>query len=920
MKPTVIISVFLLIVSNVFSQEYIWNNIDIENQSPIYQFEIDTLGFIWMMNDDELFRFNGSELETIDCYINKNTQVKLSAINQTNSGQLLISYEDGSIFHMNPMNVKCELIWEADSIPSSQTIVLPEKNIVIKNSYGNGMFIKQQGKITKLSKNNLLNSNEIYECKMIGDTLIYVSDKGLGKIIITDNSIEKIDVPEYEFSDIILTNIDIGNNQMWISDYNRNINELKHNQNIRTYVLPKSAIINDLLNNQNSLFIGTENGFYRLLDGELKALLEGQSILDIEYDQYGNLWLLNDKNQLIYSNISFDLLMTGLSNVQALESVEGNLWVGTEQYLYKGEGRAKEVMLQNNITTIEEINDAVLIGTYNSGLFLLSKEGDIQQKIPSWNDLGQVESILDIYKDQEHIYVSSLNGVHRFTFEEGKIEYLDNLDEIIKYNYVYVISGNEEFIGFGLDKNGLILLNKASGEYQNITLYQDSLSIGSVYSIEFVNDQLWFTSKNIGLLKWDKDQIDVVYDYTDKSEYYTSLVNLNDKELLFIKSRGIDLYDLENRSMVSLDEEIGLIAKESHLNVADVHDGNACFEHDGNIMRYEAHSYNRENPKLILKDLNVNLSSCMGIHEFKQDENNLQFFIDAAWLTSPEKISFSYNLDGLQPNWKNTNNRTITFPRLNPGDYVFRAKLSGTMANDSSVITYPFTIKKYFYNTWWFGLLIIVASLGIIWLWRSYIERQKKVRYELDKKNIETQLLTMKNQLSPHFLFNSLNTLVALIEEKPEQGSKFAELLTDYYRDILELGKFDTIPLEKERQLLEKYIQILKVRFRNNLNFTIDIDCKGDFEIPPLALQLLVENAVKHNAVSSRKPLQVDVIQKDEIITIENNINKKISSVPSSGVGLINITKRFELNGFKKPLITKDEKYFQVKLILKKSN
>jgi LytS/YehU family sensor histidine kinase len=158
------------------------------------------------------------------------------------------------------------------------------------------------------------------------------------------------------------------------------------------------------------------------------------------------------------------------------------------------------------------------------------------------------------------------------------------------------------------------------------------------------------------------------------------------------------------------------------------------------------------------------------------------------------------------------------------------------------------------------------------------------------------QLDTLRNQINPHFLFNSFNALINAIHQDKESAIDYVEKLSDYYRQILENQNKQIITLEEEIALVENYLYLQKQRFGNNLICEVSIDPKfWNSVIPPMTLQLLAENAVKHNSISKSTPLKLNIITNANQLIVKNTKSPKISPEKSAGVGLNNIKSRYLL-------------------------
>jgi sensor histidine kinase YesM len=216
-----------------------------------------------------------------------------------------------------------------------------------------------------------------------------------------------------------------------------------------------------------------------------------------------------------------------------------------------------------------------------------------------------------------------------------------------------------------------------------------------------------------------------------------------------------------------------------------------------------------------------------------------------------------------------------------------------------------------------FCLIMIIAIYESIYFMhelRHSVEETEKLKRE----NLAAQLNALRTQVNPHFLFNNLNTLCSLIPENPEHAVDFVQQLSKVYRHILEVKDEKTISLKDELDVLNAYTFLLQTRFDKNLKVNITIPPeKLQKHIVPLSLQILMENAIKHNIVSKNTPLNIDIIESGEnCLAVRNNINKKIQPEKRSGLGLQNIQKRYALLQVRKVNIKSDEHFFSVEIPL----
>ena len=209
---------------------------------------------------------------------------------------------------------------------------------------------------------------------------------------------------------------------------------------------------------------------------------------------------------------------------------------------------------------------------------------------------------------------------------------------------------------------------------------------------------------------------------------------------------------------------------------------------------------------------------------------------------------------------------------------------------------------------------LVIATYEVL---SFYLQLQSAVaeKAELERRNVESQLESLRNQVNPHFLFNSLNTLVYLIPEEPDKAVRFVQQLSKVYRYVLESREARLIPLQDELDFLRSYVFLLKERFGDNLQVRIsDLNGHAEGGIVPLTLQMLFENAIKHNVLSTHKPLAIEVFAENDHLVVRNNLQKKNQVLDSTGVGLDNIRSRYRMLTDKEVEVIVSREYFTVLL------
>lgn len=178
-------------------------------------------------------------------------------------------------------------------------------------------------------------------------------------------------------------------------------------------------------------------------------------------------------------------------------------------------------------------------------------------------------------------------------------------------------------------------------------------------------------------------------------------------------------------------------------------------------------------------------------------------------------------------------------------------------------------------------------------------QRSRRVLLEneqLRTENLINQYETLKSQLNPHMLFNSLNTLYSLIRESPQKAQQFLQELSRVMRYTLHDNLAHTVSLAEEMEFVHSYIYLLQMRYEDNLHFEVHIPQEAlGRKIPPMAVQMLIENAVKHNEISNRHPLTIHIDAHNDLLCISNRLQPKLSGNSGTRIGLSNLSKRYRL-------------------------
>lgn len=215
--------------------------------------------------------------------------------------------------------------------------------------------------------------------------------------------------------------------------------------------------------------------------------------------------------------------------------------------------------------------------------------------------------------------------------------------------------------------------------------------------------------------------------------------------------------------------------------------------------------------------------------------------------------------------------------------------------------------------------VVNVMLMTILEGWIFFKENKKanavtgNLKYELSQVKFDI----LKSQINPHFMFNSLNILSGLIKKDTDKAQRFIEDFSDVYRYVAETIERPLVSLKMELDFVESYLYLQKIRYGNLLTYTADVDKHlYDYQLPPLSLQVILENAIKHNIITEASALIIEINSENECLVIKNKIAPKLSYEISSGTGLSNLTKRYAFVCNKHPEFKKSGGYFIASLPL----
>lgn len=401
-------------------------------------------------------------------------------------------------------------------------------------------------------------------------------------------------------------------------------------------------------------------------------------------------------------------------------------------------------------------------------------------------------------------------------------------------------------------------------------------------------------------------------------------------------SAGLALVEKNRKSITVFDASYGFPAMEfpehqSHIT----NDGYFIFPTNKGYVRFNPADYSssRNQFPFYIAGINVegkektsfiNFRSSNSL-KLKPGENFFTIMLEGLNYANPGKTWYAYKLDGLEKDWHYTRDARAVYTSVPGGNYKFRYKAASSPGNwTMEEKVFSIAVGKYFYNTIWFYVLLVLVVLLLLYaLYRYRLQQQGKLfslqgkAQQLEKEKAQVMYESLKQQLNPHFLFNSLTSLSGLIDTDQKLAGDFLKQMSKIYRYILKSRDSETVKLKEEIDFVQTYISLQQTRFKTGLKVHIQVsEEEGQKKIPPVTLQNLVENAIKHNIIDTESPLVINMFTENGYLVVKNNLQKKRVVETSNRQGLSSLQSLYSYLSTNPVIIEEDEREFRIKLPL----
>ncbi|MBX2925249.1 MAG: histidine kinase [Chitinophagaceae bacterium] len=625
---------------------------------------------------------------------------------------------------------------------------------------------------------------------------------------------------------------------------------------------------------------------------------------------------VKDKHTGRLTVLSVDILQGEENNMLITDirrDMKGCIWVLTRDYIYAFDEKSQKLQKRrqpplykqtrsNYFFAMAEGGDGSLwIASLRNGLFVYDKERD---------------SIIRHYTPENrssYIPVRYISALHR--------------DD----NNIMWIGGAGGFLGYP----------DAEGNIQQVQVnIRGESVVGAINSLTCTQDNQVWVGTDVGLLQFNASEKKPVRMFTSENGITSDIVNkvYTDKngEIWCITETALCKVNPAKNTVSNYGLDEGLEQPSIGNNINTLEDGIMMIPASRGYFLFHPDSLNVPQPPapIIITSFMIN-----GAHRFYGEdlgkyekvmldpsENHFSFEFASIDFNRTGKQRYAYMLEGADKQWIDTYSRYAAYSNLAPGDYVFKVRAIGNSGQESgATVTLPIHVSGYIYNTGSFKVAVLLAILGIMYLVYSIRLRSQKRLFLLEnkaglleKEKAVIMYNNLKQQLNPHFLFNSLTSLSSLIRIDPKMAGEFLDGLSKTYRYILNNREKDLVPLANEIQFSEIYIKLQKTRFEKALRVMINIREEHlDRMIAPVTIQNLLENAIKHNIVTEEEPLIIEVYTNEaNQLVVKNNLNIKHFVETSNQQGLASLRSLYSYFSDRAVEIQSAEGYFTVKVPL----
>lgn len=886
---------------------------------------VDKEGFLWLSSGNQLYQYTGEEFWLQPIQHDTEAQ-RISAIYKSDtalwigwhSGHISVRYRDTARPYTPP---------EGHPAVPIVGFAEDEKGRLWYATDGEGLYLRDTtGRWHNWNTDDGLPSNAIYALQAYSSGVVVATDGGLAFCHYMEHKKQVRTVGTSQgLADQIVKDMYYDGQSLWLSFFEPVVQQWRGGKVVAQFTAPAYDAHQFIPTPSGQWWLSERGALYHSLGAaNFKAFELSQRrptrIEHLAQDREGHLWVAS--NEGLFQIKLYNYQYPFAEAVTAVDYQDSTVYFaagGRLHRLHEPSGRIDTLWqgLHRILSLHCDRQGRVWAGTFDGGAVIFNLATGRRSALTQKDGLAN-NNVLSIKGRAGEVWLGTLGGVSRVLLRDKKLQVQSVTDAAgreLPYVYgIHLSQNNEVFLA--TDGQGIL---KWQGQYfapvDTLSTQDNFIDVcsngqGALYGLS-ANGQLYGSTpqghfRELPLSGFPSAEV-------------AGLLHLKGGLLVKFTDQGLETYTSSSKAWQRYGRDYGLENLDPVLHAqVQSPDGQVYIGTEGGLQVVAMDMLTQLPPPTTqLRQVECFFEKTTQ-KEFAAHRNHLTFRYLGRWYINPEAVQYKVKLEGYDREWSLSNNTAVTYPRLAPGHYTFKV-MAGVHHRflPRHMQSYAFTICPPWYVRWYTlvgGLILLL--LGIWGVVRLQMTRQKK-REEQERQKVQAQYEMLKSQVNPHFLFNSFNTLMALIEDDKNLALHYLHQLSDFFRNVLETSHQDLIALHRELELAQTYLELQKIRFGANLQFTERLPDKARHSlIPPLTLQLLLENAFKHNVISKKHPLQLKIYQQDGYVVVWNRKHLKRQDDPSTGYGLDSIKQKYRLYTRRPVKIENQEAYFAVHLPL----
>jgi len=861
----------------------------------------DSVGLLWTGSNVGLYRTDG---EVVDVVL----QTEAGAVTALCpvGRSVLVALKSGLLLRCTSTRCDTLLADPALATASIRAIVGNVDGSILLATYGAGIWSLRGGSVVRINTSNGLPDDHVNGLAQLPDGRIVVgTDQGLA-IFEDGNIVEVFDGSRGAPDNLVLAvavtddgTVVAGTDRLGVFTWRPGTDSTSIPDPDWNYGQVVSVACQG-----DAIWLGTSGHGVIIYDGVRRDTRYRRSMADDErtnstsliVDHEGSVWWCDGSERIHRADpaILFVPEHEGIDmrTISALCTDEQDqLWFATPEGLFHHSARFSEAMRTTRvplnvdprtpIVSLAASNGTIWVATFGSGVAAIDPNGKVRwftEKDGLSND-----NVLGVRASNGIVWFATLQGVSIWSGNQ-----FQHLPGTAGFTFD-VLPINDTSAYIASDGQGVV-----KWDHHAATVNDDGPH--TFYSLARIGDTVWAAGPGTGLCRVDGSKACYGADRSPFEEDLFALGVARGRVIVF-GSSGTVAFDPNTGAWSEISSSFGLRGIQAQLNViATSSDDALWFGCDRGLVRIRAeeHHFDQHVPLIFTEVLVSGQPAAVGpVVRTSFDRNDVVIRFAGLHYVDPGAVRFEYQVGNAPV--QRTRDREVALTDLSPGKHQFRIRafIGGSRIED------PWQVMELQVDPpWWRSPFVIGAALllGLLVLFLILRARERRIRYKdrMEQEKVRFQLDALRSQVDPHFLFNSFNTLVELIETDTEKAVTHVDELSTFFRNILLVRDKDLITLGEELELLRTYFGLEQRRFGAAIELAVQVPEEyRKYHIVPLTLQLLVENALKHNVGLIEAPMVVSLAVEDGTLVVVNPIRPRATALRSTEFGLESIIKRY---------------------------